>query len=126
MNQKDKLIITVKEKIIFYIDNWENFQHINLRDYLQKEFKISKNYLSNIFHYHNNESIREFHNRTRIEKAKKLLIEGSSCKEIMFKLGFCSESHLCTMFKSISGIKMNEYRKIQKENKYNPETMFLI
>lgn len=86
-------------------------QKITLED-ISKEVYLSKNYISTMFKEHTGQSLTSYINTVRINKSKKLLLEGDcSLSQIAGLCGFDDQSYFTNVFKHIVGISPNKFRK---------------
>lgn len=73
---------------------------------------MSPNYLSSLFKKEFGLSFVEYVNQVRIDKAKELLMNTfQKTYEIARNVGFADESYFSRIFKKLTGIRPNEYRK---------------
>ncbi|MCQ3035721.1 MAG: AraC family transcriptional regulator [Bacilli bacterium] len=73
---------------------------------------VTPNYLSSIFKKETGMTISQYVLKLKMSLAKKMLKYSNLTKnEIAFELGFSSQSHFCSAFKSITGLTPNEYIK---------------
>lgn len=75
---------------------------------------ISSDYLSHIFKEEMNENLSSYILRSKLEKAKDLIISGKTNKEICVSLGLSSESHFITSFRKYYNMTPSEYYKLIK------------
>ncbi len=79
---------------------------------ISKEVFLSKNYISTMFKEHTGQSLTSYINTVRINKSKKLLLEGDrTLAEIAGLCGFDDQSYFTNVFKNIVGISPNKFRK---------------
>ncbi|WP_135557202.1 response regulator transcription factor [Paenibacillus cymbidii] len=73
---------------------------------------MNPSYLSHLFKEETGENFLDFVTLQRIEQAKRYLAAGS-CKnyELAEKIGFVSYPHFCTVFKKVTGLTPNEYKR---------------
>lgn len=73
---------------------------------------VNKNYLARVFHKATGQTLLQYHNRLRCEKARQLLEDRSySISVVAFKTGFASASHFSRIFKIYEGCTPSQYRK---------------
>ncbi|MBQ7295645.1 MAG: helix-turn-helix transcriptional regulator [Clostridia bacterium] len=81
---------------------------------LSEHCGISSDYLSQIFKEETGENLSSYILRKKLEKAKELLIQGKSSKEICSFLAFSSQSHFITSFKKYYHMTPSQYLKMIK------------
>ena len=80
--------------------------------FFSRELNLTPQYLSKIFRGHYGTGFAEYLNKVRIEHAKELLEDGSDLiTEIALDVGFNNTTHFCTVFKRLTGISPNAYRR---------------
>ena len=77
---------------------------------------ISADYLSQIFKKEIGENLSQYILRQKLEKAKSLLMNSVSSKEICTQTGFSSQSYFVTVFKRFYNMTPTEYIKIAGNN----------
>lgn len=77
---------------------------------------ISADYLSQIFKKEIGENLSTYILRQKLEKAKMMLMDGCSSKEICTKLEFSSPAYFVTVFKRFYQMTPSEYIKITRNN----------
>ncbi|MBE6783980.1 MAG: helix-turn-helix domain-containing protein [Ruminococcaceae bacterium] len=77
--------------------------------------RISADYLSQIFKKEIGENLSSYILRQKLEKAKSLLLDGMSSKEIITEVGFSSQTYFITAFKRFYKMTPSEFVKIIKE-----------
>ncbi|WP_461206223.1 helix-turn-helix domain-containing protein [Clostridium sp. DL1XJH146] len=102
------------ENVLQYIE--KNFnKDISLKD-VADYVDLNPSYVSTIFKENIGESFVSYLNKTRIEKAKKLIVNTQhTIKEIGFRVGFNSLQSFFRIFKKYEGITPGQYR--QNESK---------
>ncbi len=73
---------------------------------------ISADYLSQIFKKEIGENLSSYILRQKLEKAKSLLVNGISSKEICAQTGFSSQAYFVTAFKRLYNMTPTEYIKL--------------
>ncbi len=76
--------------------------------------EISADYLSQIFKKEIGENLSSYILRQKLEKAKKLLLDGINSKEICREVGFSSQAYFVTVFKRFYNMTPSEYIKITR------------
>ncbi len=105
-HKKEKLV----NKIISYLElNYDN--PILSTEYLADYVKISPNYLRTIFKEIKNQSLSNYINQFRFEKAK-YMIENTNLaiNDISAQIGFANTNYFYTAFKKYYGISATEWR----------------
>lgn len=74
------------------------------------ELNISVGHLSRIFRSVTGDSIISYINKTKIERAKRLVMSGLRTGEIAELLGITDEKYFCRMFKKYVGVTVSQYR----------------
>ncbi|MBO0330473.1 helix-turn-helix transcriptional regulator [[Muricauda] lutisoli] len=90
----------------------------NLSTYLSG--KINKDYsaLSKMFSAKEGLTIEKYFILLKIERVKEeIQMDNKTFSEIAYDLNYKSSSHLAKQFKSITGMSMSEYRKVQDWNR---------
>lgn len=95
--------------IVRYID--ENYQTEISLNLLAQKFNISPNYISRLFKEVTGETLFNYLNGVRIEKAKEFLKDMQmKMYEIGYKVGFKSAVHFNIVFNKITGLTPKQYR----------------
>ena len=98
-----------------YIEN--NYTKRLYLDEIAKRACLSKYHFCRVFKTLTGQTVMEYVNNVRIEKAKELLRKSFlSITEICFKVGFTNLSNFNRTFKKIEAIAPSKYRKIQQNN----------
>lgn len=79
---------------------------------------ISADYLSQIFKREIGENLSAYILRQKLEKAKSLLLNGKTQKEICDEIGFSSQSYFVTVFRRIYNMTPSDYLKMTRSQKY--------
>ncbi len=90
----------------------------NLSKYLSE--KINKEYssLSKMFRAKEGLTIEKYFILLKVERVKEeIQMETKTFSEIAYDLNYKSSSHLAKQFKSITGMSMSDYRKVQDWNR---------
>jgi two-component system response regulator YesN len=85
--------------------------NVTLND-VANNINMSPSYFSNLFKKETNVNFVEYLNTFRVEKAKRML-QNTDLKayEIAEKVGFSENTYFCKVFKKITGMSPNEFRK---------------
>lgn len=74
---------------------------------------LSKNHFSQVFHKVTGQTFWNYVTQLRIEKAKEMLKQGNSSNaEICRAIGYASEYHFSKIFKRVTGVATQQYRKL--------------
>jgi YesN/AraC family two-component response regulator len=93
-----------------YITN-HIYENITLSQ-LSKVLSVSSNYLSEKFKKEVGMTISEFIQKEKVEEAKRLLSStNNSILDICVSLNFTDQSYFTKIFKKVTGITPNQYRK---------------
>jgi len=88
--------------------------------YLSKKLDYSYSYLSNLFSEETYTSIENFIILRKIERAKKLMLDGlMTLTEIAFELDYSSVAHLSGQFKKMTGLTPTAFLRILEKRKNN-------
>lgn len=80
---------------------------------IAEHFKLTANYLSTIFHQRTGRRFIDFLTETRIEAAKKLLLQNSSAsvQDIALMVGYNSARHFSSLFQKQTGMTPSAFRR---------------
>ncbi len=80
--------------------------------YCAEQVFLSPNYFGDLIKKETGKSPREYIQQAVVDRAKEMLMEGRlSVSEIAYKLGFSYPHHLNRMFKKVTSMTPNEFRK---------------
>lgn len=114
-NQNDTYIAEIKKNLMTAL---ENGIHRNLSEYLSKSMKKEYSVLSKLFSAKEGVTIEKYYILLKIERVKEQIQMGSKTfSEIAYDLDYASSSHLAKQFKSVTGMSMTDYRKVQQWNR---------
>lgn len=116
---KDQLLQRVKNMVIEMLES-EQPDPVNFSLHLSRKLLYNYTYLSNLFSERQGITLKRYIIIHRIAKAKQLLLQHFSLKEIAFKLHYSSVAHLSTQFKKITGITPTNFKQ-----QYNPSSLHL-
>lgn len=100
----DKDIVAYSKKIID-----DSFGNLRLAD-LAETVGYSHKYIDKVFKLQTGETMKNYANKVRIEKAVKL-IEENRMSEIIDLLGYYDQSHFITSFKRYKGMTPRQYKE---------------
>lgn len=90
----------------------------NLSKHLSEKMNKDYSVLSKMFSAKEGLTIEKYFILLKIERVKEeIQMENKTFSEIAYDLNYKSSSHLAKQFKSISGMSMSEYRKVQDWNR---------
>ncbi|MEH6537254.1 MAG: AraC family transcriptional regulator [Psychroserpens sp.] len=90
----------------------------NLTYFLSKRFDKSYSVLSKLFSKTEGVTIEKYEIQLKIEKVKeRIQHQEYNFSEIAFSLNYNNSSHLAKQFKSITGMSMTQYKKLQDWNR---------
>lgn len=100
----------LSEEIINYVKN--NYNDVNLNiSLIAQEFNMTPNYLSRLFKEYKNESLLDYINRIRVNKAKELLKNTDlNVGEVALDVGYVNSNALIRAFKKYEGITPGKFR----------------
>ena len=71
---------------------------------------MSRSNVKRVFSKYSGMGVIEYFNEMKVKRAKKLLREGMSIKEVSSALGFDNQNYFSTMFKRIDGVSPGKYK----------------
>ncbi len=100
----------IVNQVIQYID--QNYMFDIKISRIAKQFYISPNYLSKIFHVESGTTFRAYLTRTRLQKAKELLSNtNNQIRLVAEEVGYSSPHYFAKIFAEFAGCNPSEYRK---------------
>lgn len=116
-NPTSELVENVKSLLIGAVENLKCFEE-NTSSFLSQRLKTDYSIISKTFSATTGITVEKYLIRLKIEKAKELLqMKTMTFSEIAYALDYSAASHLAKQFKSVTGMSMTEYRKLQKWNR---------
>ena len=101
---------TIPDAIAKAVTLLEDYRNLSIAEIADK-CAVSETYLRKSFKKYLNISPNEYRIKTRIEKAKNLLLNSEmSVKEITYLLGFYDEAYFYKIFKSETGLTPKQYK----------------
>lgn len=86
----------------------ENWLDLN---YLSQKFEVTPQYISNVFKKYQNQNIKDYIAKLKLQKAKEMLLTTDlSVREISLTLGYANEVGIIRLFKKYEGTTPGEYR----------------
>lgn len=111
------LIEKIKNYCQEYI-NSDKAEKTNLSDFLAERLNLDYNYLSNAFSEVTSNTIINYTNLLKMEKAKEMILfEESNFSEIANKLNFSSLSAFSTQFKKITGFSPTHFKNLKEKRR---------
>lgn len=104
------------EKIATYIDQHYAENHVTV-GFLADEFDLNLSWLSRNFKKERGIGILEYINTLRMTRAKELIREGKTVREVALLVGFTDAQPLNRMFRRMFGMSPTEYRMSEDETK---------
>ncbi|WJH36457.1 helix-turn-helix domain-containing protein [Paenibacillus sp. CC-CFT747] len=102
----------LSQKVIAYVREHYSSDNLNIA-MIGEAFRLTPSYLSKQFKAQTGEALLEFINKTRIEKAKKLLSEeAGSIMEVARRVGYSDINTFNRVFKKYEGITPGKYKDI--------------
>lgn len=109
------------EKIKNYCQEYVNSDkkyNMNISDFLAKKLDKDYNYLSNAFSEVTSNTIVNYVNMIKMEKAKEMILfEDDNFTEIASKLNFSSLSSFSTQFKKTTGFSPSYFKKLKEKRR---------
>lgn len=102
----------IAEQVSDYVERSYMDQNLSV-SLIGAEFGINAQYVSRLFKEQTGQGLYDYINRTRIEKAKLLLVQDSNIEETSRQTGFTSSNAFIRVFKRYEGITPGKYRGIQ-------------
>lgn len=111
----EMIIENIKIELINIINNDTLDEVENISKYLSKSLNKEYSILSKMFSRKEGITIEKYFIHLKIEKAKELIqMDKLNFSEIGYRLNYKSSSHLASQFKSVTGMAMGEYKKLQQ------------
>lgn len=111
INVSSKNFKIIEEVKRYILDNFN--KEISLGD-IARHTCTSKFHLSRIFKLSEGENIKDFIQKTRLEEAKKLLLQGQTSVEVSYSVGFNDPAYFGKVFKKVVGCTPSNYAKAIK------------
>lgn len=109
------------EKIKNYCQEYVNSdkgEKMNISDFLTEKIDLDYNYLSNAFSEVTSNTIINYTNLLKMEKAKEMILfEENNFSEIATKLHFSSLSAFSTQFKKITGFSPTHFKNLKEKRR---------
>lgn len=114
-DRSDMILENIKIQLIDRVKNGENDIAGNMSTFLSE--KLNKDYavLSKMFSKKEGVTIEKYYIDLKIERAKELIqMNELNFSEIGYALNYGNSSHLASQFKSVTGMSMGAYKKLQQ------------
>lgn len=106
------LIKKIKAAIREAVYNLDERPESNYSEFISQQLEHEYSYLSNLFSRETGTTIQQFIIMQKIERAKDLINEDVSLKEISYILHYSSVAHFCTQFKKITGMTPTFFKSL--------------
>lgn len=117
-NPKGQLIQQIKDAIVEIIYEKDKFPSTTISQYLSEKLNSRYGYITNIFSEYTYTSIENFIIIQKIERAKKLILDGEfSLTEISYELNYSSVAYLSTQFKKVTGLTPSMFKRIVEKRR---------
>ena len=109
-NKRTSRLNSVVDSAKTYID-----QHFKREDLYLEEIArhacVTPYYLSRLFHSEMGMTITDYLTKVRLEHAIKILEDGTSIKEVCYRVGYNDPNYFSRLFRKIYGVPPTEYRR---------------
>ncbi len=122
----NRIILTnkIRNVIAEMIANSDDLPKVNYSAYISEKLHHDYTYLANVFSKAMGTTIQQYIIIQKIEKVKKLLLDGSfNLTEVSFKLQYSSVAHLSNQFKKITGVTPTFYMQMRRSERYCLENL---
>ena len=117
-NKEKQITEQVKAHIIQLVHYSGEMPLVKNSQYLQQKMGINYQNFSKIFSRCEGITIEKYIILQKIEKVKELVFyDELTLSEIACKLGYSSVQHLSNQFKSVTGMSVSEYKKLDNKNR---------
>ncbi len=117
-DKEEQLVSRLKSSIIDLIHYTEINLNLTNSVYLSQQLNLTYAYLSKVFSQYEKITIEKYIIQQKIERVKELVSYNElSLKEIAYRLNYSSVQHLSKQFKSVMGISITEFRKLEDKNR---------
>lgn len=125
LSNEEKMVEKIKNAITEFIyKDKTNSSDFSFSKYITNITGKSYNQVSTIFSKSTKITIEKYAILQRIERAKELIeYNENSFAEIAFILGYKNPQHLSNQFKSITGLSMGEYKKLDIKTRKSLNTL---
>lgn len=116
-NKDHQLIEEIKRKVIKMVRAEEEIEVKN-SVFLEEEIGVPYAQMSRTFSKHEHLTIERYIILQKIERVKELISYGEmTLSEIAFQLGYSSLQHLSNQFKSVTGMSVSQFKKLDDKSR---------
>ena len=117
-NKEVQIVEQIKTTVIQMIHYSDEIPEVKNSVYLSEKIGHSYPYLSKLFSQHEGLTIEKYIILQKIERVKELLsYEEKQLSEIAFDLGYSSVQHLSNQFKSVTGMSVTAFKKLEDKGR---------
>lgn len=106
------LIQKIKDAIREAVYNLDEKPESNYSEFISQKLEHEYSFISNIFSKETGTTIQQFIILQKTERAKELITENVSLKEISYILHYSSVAHFCTQFKKVTGLTPTYFKSL--------------
>lgn len=111
------LIEKIRGAIIDYVNSKKPIK-VNFSDYLSKKLNYDYNYMSNLFTEVEANTITNYINSIKMEKAKELILfEDLTLSEVSEKLNYSNLSSFSSQFKKVTGFTPSHFKNLRERRR---------
>ncbi|MEL6923938.1 MAG: AraC family transcriptional regulator [Bacteroidota bacterium] len=113
-NKEVRIVEQIKTTVINMIHHGDKMPEVKNSVYLSEKLGLTYPYLSKLFSRHVGLTIEKYIILQKIERVKELLsYDEQQLSEIAFDLGYSSVQHLSNQFKSVTGMSVTAFKKLE-------------
>ncbi|RAV18911.1 helix-turn-helix domain-containing protein [Paenibacillus contaminans] len=114
-DRKESGNVQLQDRMIAYIHEFYGSYHFSVQ-MMADDFQMSASYLSRYFKDQAGQTLTQYVNSVRMDKAKRLLREGNeNLNEIVTQIGYGSVPGFIRKFKETEGLTPGEYRSLHRQ-----------
>ncbi|HMS50732.1 MAG TPA: AraC family transcriptional regulator [Chitinophagales bacterium] len=118
LDRELQMVARIKAAVIDMIHYDQNDQHIKNSSFLAQKLATSYSHLSKLFSRYEKITLERYIILQKIERAKELISYGDkTLSEIANRLEYSSVQHLSNQFKSVVGMSVTDYKKIDLKDR---------
>ncbi len=106
------LIHKIKDAIREAVYNLDEKPESNYSEFISQKLEHEYSFISNVFSKETGTTIQQYIILQKTERAKELIIENVSLKEISYILHYSSVAHFCTQFKKVTGLTPTYFKSL--------------